>query len=389
MDLRDDDDERAFRTEVRAWLEDNLPPPGERLPPMAGGADALARMKSWQRRVFEGGWAGLTVPEQYGGRGGSVWQQNIWNEEAARAGLSPGMLSVALGMVVPTLLAWGTPEQCARHIPPILRGEAMWCQLFSEPEAGSDLASLRTTAVRDGDEWVVTGQKVWTSEAQHADSAILLARTNPAAAKHKGITYFLVEHLAPSSIEVRPIVDISGERHFNEVFISGLRLPASAPVGAVDEGWTVANSTLAAERGVMGGGLWGVGLPQLVALAERVGRRDDPNMRRRLVDVHISSVLLELLRLRARSASNAGVPSSSSSVLKLANAAHLGSVANLGVDLLAAAGGLTGPDAPDDHDWARLLVRSFSLRFAGGTTEIQKNVLAERVLGLPREPKGP
>jgi alkylation response protein AidB-like acyl-CoA dehydrogenase len=386
MDLHDTPQEQAFRNEVRAWLADNLPPRCERLPPMASGIEALSRMRAWQRQVFEGGWAGLTVPVGYGGRGGDVWQQNIWNEETASAGIAPGMLAVALGMVVPTLQAHGTEAQCSRHIPRILRGESMWCQLFSEPEAGSDLASLRTTAVRDGDEWVVNGQKIWTSEAQHADHAILLARTNPRAPKHAGITYFLVDMTVPG-LDIRPIVDVSGEEHFNEVFINDLVLPADAPVGAVDDGWSVANSTLSAERAVMGGGLWGIGLEQLQRLADRTGRLADPLTRQQLARTHERSVIIELLRLRARSAANARSPSTAGALLKLANATHLGAMADLAVDLLGPDGLLTGHDAPADGDWARLLVRSFSLRFAGGTSEIQRNVVAERVLGLPREPK--
>jgi acyl-CoA dehydrogenase len=342
-------------------------------------------MKGWQRAVHAGGWAGITVPLEHGGRGGAVWQQNVWNEEAARAGLSPGMLAVGLGMVVPTLLAWGSEDQKSLYIPPILRGDAMWCQLFSEPGAGSDLASLRTKAEPHGDGWTVSGQKVWTSEAQHADHAILLARTDPEVPKHAGITFFLVDMRAPG-IEVRPLVDISGERHFNEVFLDDLRLPADAVVGAVGAGWKVATSTLAAERGVMGGGLWGVGVRDLIQLATDTGRDRDPVVRQELAKLHAQEAIIELLRLRARSSAKTGTPSSAASLLKLANAAHMGAVADLAVRLLGPIGLLTGVDARVTPDWARLVVRSFSLRFAGGTSEIQKDVLAERVLGLPRDP---
>ena len=376
---------KSFALEAREWLAANIPASANRLPPMASGRDALTVMMSWQRRICEGGWAGITVPEHYGGRGGQLWQQNIWNEETARLGCSPGMLAVALNMVVPTLLTWGTPELCQRHIPAILRGDSLWCQLFSEPSAGSDLAALRTTAVRDGGEWVVNGQKIWTSEAHHADHAILLARTAPDQPKHKGLSYFLVD-MSTSALDIRPILDISKERHFNEVFITDLRLPASSVVGPLHEGWKVANSTLAAERAVMGGGLWGIGFKDLLDLAERANKRADPLVRQRLARIHQNAMVLEFLRLRSRSAANMNTHSSASAVLKLATGIYLGELANLAVDLLGCHALATGTDNTDT-DWARLLVRSFSVKFAGGTPEIQRNVLAERVLGLPREPK--
>jgi len=386
MDLHDTAEELAFRIDVRRWLEGNVPIAAAWMAPMASGHEAFAAMTAWQRRVFDAGWAGITVPYEYGGRGGELWQQNIWNEEAARAGLSPGMLSVALGMVVPTLLAMGTPEQRAEHIPAILRGESMWCQLFSEPEAGSDLASLRTRAALDGDQWVVNGQKVWTSEAHHADHAILLARTGAEDERHRAITYFLVDMASPG-IEIRPLLDISRERHFNEVFLEDLRLPSGAVVGEIDGGWSVAKATLGAERAVMGGAMWGLGFDTLAHLAEQAGVREEPVARQALARAYIGYQVLELLRLRARSASNLNTSGPESAVLKLLTGIHMGEVANLAVDVLGMAGLLTGPDAAPHGDWSRLVVRSFSLRFAGGTSEIQRNILAERLLGLPRDPQ--
>jgi alkylation response protein AidB-like acyl-CoA dehydrogenase len=386
VNLRDDEREHQLRVEIRAWLDENVPSASARLAPMASGAEALERMMQWQQRVFAAGWAGITVPKRYGGRGGEVWQQNIWNEEAVRAGLSPGMLSVALGMVVPTLLAMGSDQQKERYIEPILRGEAMWSQLFSEPEAGSDLASLRTTARRDGDTWVVQGQKVWTSEAQHADHAILLARTGSTEERHRGLTYFLVD-MRSEGIEIRPLVDMSGEHHFNEVFLDGLRVPLDAVVGEVGGGWAVATATLNSERAVIGGGMWGLKFSDIAELARSAGRTSDPAVRQTLARVYEGYFVLEALRLRARSGANSQSSGPEAAVLKLLTTLHMCWVANVAVDLLGVAGLLTGEDAPEGDDWARLLVRSFSLRFAGGTSEIQRNVLAERLLGLPRDPR--
>jgi alkylation response protein AidB-like acyl-CoA dehydrogenase len=244
---RDTPEEAAFRAEARAWLDANArrrDAEGEGSPgPHDHGPDAEAaffeRCRAWQRRLFDGGWAGITWPTRYGGRGGSAAQALIFAEELAAFDATSGFLASTIDLVGPALLRHGSEEQRERYLRPLLRGDEVWCQLFSEPEAGSDLAALRTRAERQGDAFVVNGQKLWTTFAQYCDFGILLARTNPDAPKHRGISFLLVDMRTPG-IEVRPLVTITGSRHFNEVFLTDVRVPASMLVGTVDEGWTVA-----------------------------------------------------------------------------------------------------------------------------------------------------
>ncbi len=238
MDFDDTPEEAAFRAEARAWLEAHAPghvaPPGARA---AGGDEWVQRCKAWQRALYDGGWAGITWPKEHGGRGGTALEQRIFDQEQARFGVSIGVFAVGIGMVGPTVITHGTEEQRARYLDPLLRGDEVWCQLFSEPAAGSDLAGLATRAVRDGGEFVVDGQKVWTSGAHHSQLGILLARTDPDKPKHRGITYFVVDMATPG-IEVRPLRQINGAAHFNEVFLSGVHVPAANVVGR----WTVAGA---------------------------------------------------------------------------------------------------------------------------------------------------
>ncbi|MDQ1431031.1 MAG: hypothetical protein QOF40_1633, partial [Actinomycetota bacterium] len=253
MDFEDSPEDAEFRSEVRAWLQDHAKP-------RSGSGDwsrsqdhpdYVERCKEWQHTLYEGGWGALTWPVEYGGRGLSGWHQAIFNQEAAHFDVSTGVFAVGIGMCGPTLIAHGSEEQKQRFLPALIRGEEVWCQLFSEPEAGSDLAGLKTRAVRDGDEFVVNGQKVWNSGAHHSDWGILLTRTDPDAPKHKGITYFLVDMRTPG-IEVRPLVQITGHAHFNEVFLTDVRIPAKNVVGEVNAGWGPTHTTLANERTLIG-----------------------------------------------------------------------------------------------------------------------------------------
>jgi alkylation response protein AidB-like acyl-CoA dehydrogenase len=284
VDFDDTPEEAAFRREVRAFLEAHARrKTGTDADWSRGGvsedpeqaAAYLERCRAWQRTLFDHGWAGITWPKEYGGRGGTPAESIIFNQEASQFDVTTGFIGAAQQLVGPPLLRFGTEEQKARYIPSMLKGDELWCQLFSEPGAGSDLAALATRAVRDGEEWVVTGQKVWTSEAQHADFGILLARTDPDAPKHKGITFFIVDMHSPG-IEIRPLVQATGLSHFNEVFLTDVRIPAGNVVGEVNGGWAVARTTLASEAGMIGGAGQTTTFQAVLELARACGRTGDP-----------------------------------------------------------------------------------------------------------------
>src|SRR3954471_6111683 len=262
MDFDESPEEIGFRAEVRAWLEANAPTSAA---PGYGDRRHLEHAKAWQAVLADNGWACITWPVEYGGRGGTGTEAAIFADEQSALGINVGSFAVGIGMAGPTIIAHGTPEQKERFLRPLLRGEEVWCQLFSEPGAGSDLAGLATRAVRDGDEWVVTGQKVWTSGAHESDWGILLARTDPDQPKHRGITYFLVDMHAPG-IEIRPLRQMTGASHFNEVFLTDVRIPHENVLGEVNGGWGVAMTTLANERVFIGGGGTGPTFDGLVDL---------------------------------------------------------------------------------------------------------------------------
>ncbi len=386
----------AFRAEARAWLEAN----GERLPDGAGDwsryqfledpspeadAEHVRAGKAWQRKLYDGGWAGITWPKEYGGRGGTPEQQRVFAQEQSKFEAPVGLFAVGIGMAGPTIMVHGTEEQKQRFLEPMLRGDVVWCQLFSEPGAGSDLAGLSTRAERDGDEFVVNGQKVWNSGAHHSEWGILLARTDPDQPKHRGITYFLVDMSTPG-VEVRPLRQINGVAHFNEVFLTDVRIPAENVLGEVNGGWAVAQTTLANERNLIGGGT-GIGFKDFVRLAREQGRADDPLLRQRLVDAYIDFELVRLLALRGQGAAKAGrTPGPEVSVLKLAVSQYVARNGDLALALEGADGMLLGADAPYGGFWQQQFLGQWGIRIGGGTEEIQRNVLGERVLGLPGEP---
>jgi alkylation response protein AidB-like acyl-CoA dehydrogenase len=284
MDFDDTPEEARFRAEARSWLSGTARPRSgqEMKSPMGGhGAEYVASCRRWQRTLHDGGWAGITWPEEHGGRGGSSRQAGIFAHEQSAYDVSNGVFAVGIGMVGPTVMAHGTTEQMDRYLGPMLRGEEIWCQLFSEPGSGSDLASLTTRAVADGDSWIVNGQKVWTSGAQHSDFAILLARTDMEAPRHRGITFFIVDMRTPG-IEVRPLRQITGVAHFNEVFLTDVRIPQENIVGNVNEGWSVALATMGHERTLIGG-IGGIGFPELLQLARKMDRAGDAVVRHELV----------------------------------------------------------------------------------------------------------
>src|SRR5215217_2068899 len=378
MDLTFSEKETAFRDELRGWLAENPPSPE----PTGGGEDAsYAWRRDWQRTLYDAGWAAPGWPVEYGGRGASLTESAIYFEEIGRARvpLPANVLGLLLGG--PTLMVWGTDEQKDRFLAPILSAEEIWCQGFSEPDAGSDLAALKTRAVKDGEGWVVTGQKVWTSGAQHSKWCMLVARTDGEAAKHKGLTYFLMD-MEQEAVQVRPLRQITGEAEFNELFIEEARIPDEHVVGGVGNGWKVALTTLMNERAGLAFFLQ-VRMRRLlddaIAEAGARGRLDDDVVADRLGALHVKAEVLRLTAYRGLSAiERYGQPGPEGSLTK-----WMWSDANQQLTDLAAE--LVGPDAlVAGSPWGYELLRARGNSIEGGTTEILKNIVAERVLGLPR-----
>jgi alkylation response protein AidB-like acyl-CoA dehydrogenase len=393
MDVDDTPAEAAVRAEARAWLESVAKRRGEgngdwrsfRAKTDEQDAAHLEMAKAWQRTKFEAGWAAIHWPVEHGGRGQSGIEAGVFAEEESHFDVSARFFVVGIDMAGPTLMAHGTQEQQKRFLEPMLRGDEVWCQLFSEPGAGSDLASLSTRAERDGDEWVLTGQKVWTSSAHTSDWAICLARTDPDAPKHAGITYFLVDMHAPG-VEVRGLRQIDDAIHFNEVFLDGVRVPHEHVVGEVGGGWSVAMTTLTAERTSIGEG-GQTGWRDVAELAARFDRDTDPVLRQEIARLHTRELIQRWLVYRVRTAAAKGVaPGPEASVLKLVNSHQVEHIGSVLMTLLGATGTLWHDDAPDRGFWQDVFLFQWSSRIGGGTENIQRNILAERVLGLPREP---
>jgi alkylation response protein AidB-like acyl-CoA dehydrogenase len=394
VDFEETEDERAFRVEVRAWLDahakrreagersDHSYMPGDGNPE---ADDAHVRAcKEWQRILYDGGWAGITWPVASGGRGGPGWQQRIFNEEQSHYNAAVGVFAVGIAMAGPTIIAWGTPEQQERFLPSMLRGDDVWCQLFSEPGAGSDLAGLRTRAERDGDEWTINGQKVWTSGAHYSDWGLLLARSDLDTPKHQGITAFLLDtHTA--GIDLAPCRQINGASHFNEVFLTDVRIPDAMRLGPSGGGWRAANTMLSNERAMIGGG-GRVGFRDLLALAKRCGATGDAVLRQELVRSYTRTQIIKWLGLRARSRKDQGL-GPEASVLKLAASRRLEHDANLVMELQGPQSMLYDDDAIQHGYWQQQFLGQWSSRIGGGTEQIQRNVIGERVLGLPSEPR--
>jgi alkylation response protein AidB-like acyl-CoA dehydrogenase len=378
MDLTFSARETAFRDELRQWLADNPPDPQ----PEAKDEDTqYAWRRDWQRRLYDGGWAAPGWPAEYGGRGASLTEGAIYFEELGRARvpLPANVLGLLLGG--PTLMVWGTPEQKERYLPPILSAEEIWCQGFSEPDAGSDLAALKTKAVKDGDDWLVTGQKVWTSGAQYSKWCMLVARTDGGVAKHKGLTYFLMDMDQPG-VTVRPLRQITGEAEFNELFLEDVRIPDANVVGGVGNGWKVALTTLMNERAGLGFALQ-VRLRQLLddllVEAGRTGQLEDPLVADALAEMHVRTETIRLLAWKGLTdVEKYGQPGPEGSLVK-----WLWSDTNQRLTQLAA--DVIGPEAlTAGTQWSYELLRARGNTIEGGTTEILKNIIAERVLGLPR-----
>lgn len=378
-----------FRRNAREWLE-----VAAAEHQWADGGDAavrtdnqdLTRSRECQKALFDGGYAGLSWPKEFGGQGLGFEEQIVFNEEARRFDLPLSPFIIGLGMCGPTLLALGTAEQKQRYLPKMLSGEEIWCQLFSEPDAGSDVAGLKTRASRDGADWVITGQKIWTSGAHDSDFGILLARTDFDAPKHRGITMFIVAMKA-EGIDIRPIHQMDGGSRFNEVYLDSVRVPASAVVGQVGDGWRAATTTLANERVSLGAVRTLDDVPSAAALfakAHSTGASSDPRTRQQLVDVWTRERIVRLLGDRVTTAILAGnTPGPQGSIAKLSRTEYTRKAAQLAAALdRASALAWIGTTPPA----ASALLYAPCLSIAGGTDEVLRNIIGERVLGLPREP---
>lgn len=386
MDFSESAEENSFRLELRAWLEENIPVQWRDREGFEPAEESFLR--EWSAKLYDAGWVGLTWPEEYGGRGLPSSYQNIYLEELARADAPDHVNVIGIGFAGPTIINWGSEEQKAKYLPAILRGDEVWCQGFSEPGAGSDLGSARTRASVEGEEWVINGQKVWSSFAHMADRCILVARTEPDAPKHLGLSFLLVDMKTPG-IEVRPLVQITGIPEFNETFFDDVRIPVDSMLGARGEGWKVAMTTLRHERGTAAMGM-ALGFEKQVSkflemLIEHE-LQDDSKLRDALADAWIRLQALRFTNSRMLSDPRNidGVPGPESSVAKLTWSDANQALTKIALEAQGIAGSLDDGDAWDGGYWQGQRLRARANTIEGGSSEILKNVIAERVLGLPR-----
>jgi alkylation response protein AidB-like acyl-CoA dehydrogenase len=369
VDLRDSDDEAAFRAELRSWLEANRP----------------ADLRQWSQALYEAGYVGVTWPPRYGGGGRAPLYQAILLEELARAEAPAHLNTIGLGMAGPTILAHGTESQKERYLPPILSADEIWCQGFSEPGAGSDLAGVRTSARLEGDRFVVDGQKVWSSYAHIAHRCILLARSDPDATRHEGLTYLIVDMHGPG-VEVRPLRQLTGDAEFNEIFFAGVEVPVDDVVGEIGAGWQVAMTTLLHERGTLGISLQvrlEIAVRRLVELARDRGAT--PVQRDAIAREWIELQALRYTNYRALAhLEQTGVPGPEGSIAKLVWSEANQRITKLALDLLGRDAPLSGDNAPYGGWWQHEQLRSRGNTIEAGTSEILRSIVAERVLGLPR-----
>jgi alkylation response protein AidB-like acyl-CoA dehydrogenase len=393
MDLRDRPQDLAFRTEVRRFLDQKLVGEFAELGGRGGSGDETFGFETrlrWEKVLAEGRWTCLGWPVEYGGRGATMTEQVIFNEEYARAA-APGRVSIlGEGLLGPTLIHYGTAAQQERFLPPIRAGRELWCQGYSEPDAGSDLANVKTRAVLAGDEWVITGQKVWTSLAHQSDWCFVVCRTDPGSIRHKGLSYLLVP-MAQPGVEVRPIVQLTRTSEFNEVFFDGARTHRDNVVGGVGDGWRVALATLAFERGValLGHQLgFRRELDRIVALARDNGRAADPVMRQRLAQAHAELTIMRYNTLRSLSGVDGPVAPPEASIAKLYWGSWHRRLGELALDVLGPAATVLEAGEYGLSDLQRSFLFSRAETIYGGSNQIQRNIIGERVLGLPPEPKG-
>tara|TARA_R110002033_G_scaffold25634_5_gene59037 strand:+ start:11302 stop:12498 length:1197 start_codon:yes stop_codon:yes gene_type:complete len=385
MDFNDTPEEAEFRAEARAFLSQHLKPKTPGALRSGNREDFLARAKAWQKTKAEGGFAQITWPKEMGGRGGTVMQQVIWGQEEAKFDAPTGPFAIGLGMCIPTVIAFGSDEHKQRYVQKALKGEEIWCQLFSEPAAGSDVAGLKTKAVKDGDEWVINGQKVWTSGAHYSDFGILLVRTDPNVPKHKGLTMFIVDMKQPG-VDVRPIHQASGGSEFNEVYFTDVRIADKDRLGEPGMGWKVALVTLMNERLAVGGSP-GPDWKEIMDYARSAGTLSNQAFRDKLADWYVAAQGYKLTKFRTQTALSRGeTPGPENSIGKIINANHLQDICNSAIEMQDHFGLIVDKDeAPSDAVFQESFLWAPGLRIAGGTDEILKNIIAERVLGLPQD----
>jgi len=400
MDFNDSPKEAAFRKEVQEWLGANA----EKRDADDSSAmsmfsenespEMIEECKAWQQKKADAGWACITWPKDLGGRGGTLMENIIFSQEEAKYKIPPNIFMIGLGMAGPTIQVHGTPDQKQKWLPSMLRGDVVWCQLFSEPGAGSDLAGLRTKAVKDGDEWVINGQKVWTSGAHYSKWGILVTRSDFDAPKHKGLTYFVID-MESEGVEIRPIKQITGGANFNEVFMTDVRIPDANRLDAVGNGWAVSLTTLMNERMSIGGGM-GMGAELLIGELDRIAEtayidgapaKDSPAVRQKIAEYYTRMKAMELTVNRTLSAlSKGGMPGSESSIIKVAMGILLQEIASYAMELQGGLGTEFGEQATFAGGlWQELYLGIPAIRIAGGTDEVQRNIIGERVLGLPTE----
>ncbi len=389
MDFNDSPDDAAYRAQARDWLAANAgeyrTPPGEPY----GRDELVRRSRAWQKAKHGAGYTGITWPKSMGGQGLSPMHSIIFNQEQSRYHVPTGLFEIGLGMCIPTVFTHGSPEIIARYVAPALAGDEVWCQLFSEPAAGSDLAGIRTKATREGDDWIIDGQKVWTTNAHLSDYGIIVTRTDPAQPKHKGLTMFIVDMHA-RGVEARPLKQMSGGSDFNEVFFTGVRVQDSHRLGSVGDGWKVALTTLMNERLAVGGKpSHAPDYRMLMDFAARIDTDTGPaleqrDVRQRVAAAYIADEGIKLTQMRALSALAKGqVPGPEQSISKVVVAKTMQEMGALALDLSEAAGLVTEGADPVLAKFQGSYMAAAGLRIAGGTDEILRNIIAERVLGLP------
>jgi alkylation response protein AidB-like acyl-CoA dehydrogenase len=397
MNFDDTPQEAAFRKQARDWIDANAPRhlEEELSRPSVGriklnDGSIIAASKAWQKKKADAGWACLHWPKDYGGRGASPIERVIWQQEEGIYDKLSGIFLIGQGMCGPTMMTYASESQKKQYLPTLASGEHIWCQLFSEPSAGSDVAGLRTRAEKQGDDWIINGQKIWTSGAHYSDYGILITRTDPNVPKHKGLTMFFLEMKSPG-VEVRPIKQASGQQEFNEVYFTDVRIPDAQRLGAVNDGWSVSLTTLMNERLSIGARV-STGFPEMFEfcsnlMTENGPALDDRVVRSKLANWAVRTSGLKYTSYRAISALSRGErPGPENSIGKLVSGSMLQDIAMFAADLQGGAGVLTDPEVADAAgQFQSMLLRSPSDRIAGGTDEILRNIIAERVLGLPQD----
>ncbi len=388
MDFNDTPQEAEFRAEAQAFLSANATLKAVAAPPKESEQEMLVRAKAWQQLKYDNGWACLNWPKEYGGRGATAMERIIWGQEERKYDLPTGVFAIGLGMCGPTVMEYASEEQKREHLPIMASGERIWCQLFSEPSGGSDLANLRTKAVPDGDDWVINGQKIWTSGAQYSDWGILVTRSDPTVPKHKGLTFFFLDMHSPG-IEIKPIKQISGGANFNEVYFTDVRIPDAQRLGKVGDGWKVSITTLMNERLAVGNSS-GPDVPALMKLASHIETDngvalDDSAVREKIATWYCQSAGLRNTNYRVISALSRGAtPGPENSITKVVSANKQQELAGFAMELMEMSGVIAeASELPGGTTFLQSYLGAPGFRIAGGTDEILRNIIAERVLGMP------